>query len=365
MDPSGTDMECVKISISGHCYITAPWVPQLTLEGANSPGKTVQIMRASSKFFEQRKTLSFIHGGVELIPTTSTVDARNGPHPLRFNILEITDKAFLVDLAIESHWAANTTNTEAGSILSHRWSEESVVDRHFLTTKTRKGRIAVASSEYNSSKKEKGLDQLRDTLVSCSIPRGFIRLKSRYNVEESGVVMGYDHIDEEQFRMCPDGSTEADGEMHVMTQRQGTPGRFQTCWVMLRGPKRDTSEPAKLIKTAVSICYSKLRLNGGFFPTKAEFKEKLWRNEVFVSLSGFCKSKVKLLDLQESLKGFGKTVPLQVGFNSPNPGSRGTAGLLLHAAAYHDPTLGQTLVPSDNSVKATGALSQAGLIPGG
>ena len=373
MDPSGTDMECMKLAVSGHCYLTSPWAPMSAVNNiGKNPAEALPTLRLTTKFMEQRRSLSFKINGVELVPSTSTVDARNGPHPLRFNVLEITERAFLVDLAIESHWAEGTALSEGGVILSHRWREESLVDRHFLTKKSRKGRIAVSSATFNSSSNKNGLDNLRDTLTNCSIPKGFIRMNSRYTVEESGLVMGYEHQDEEQFRMCPDGSTEADGEMAVTTQRQGSPGRMQTCWVMLRGPKKVESEPAKLIKTAIAICYSKLRLNGGFFPIKAEFKEKLWRNEVFVALTGFCKTPLKLLDLQDSLKGFGKVVPLQIGERSPNPGSRGTAELILHAAAYHDPTLAQALNQEDNTVnpvpgrnQPVPTTSRAGMIPGG
>jgi hypothetical protein len=109
-----------------------------------------------------------------------------------------------------------------------------------------------------------------------------------------------------------------------------------------------------MIKTATVIAYQKCKLNGGFFPNKADFKENLWNNEVMVSLSGMCKpanaKDKKWLTLEESMKGFGQTVKFQVGNKSPDPGTRGTADVLLHAAAYHDPRLKQILERKTNSL---------------
>jgi len=216
----------------------------------------------------------------------------------------------------------------------------------------------VASSAFNSG--GSFIDSLRETLITTSIDKGCIRESSSYVVSESGLEMSYVcGPDVEQFRMVPDGTTFADGECNITSQRMGTPGRFQTCWCLLQGPKRTESEPAKLVRTALAISYSKLRLNGGFFPTKADFKEKLWRNEVMVALTGFCrppkqKDARQILSLQEAMRGFGQVVPLQVGTKSPDPGTRGTANFLLHAAAFHDPRLAQTLNRLTNTVKDGG-----------
>lgn len=384
MDPTRTDAMGVHFMIAGQCIFNG-LIPPLAKNGGVNPifpaddaygaierfnatkGEYIQPASAAATirnlgyFMQPRQTLRFTVNGVNMLPQTSRADANNGPKPLRCNFKQINESSFLVDLAIEAWFCETKPNQAGGKILSHRWTETASYDRHFYTSKTRRGKLIISSETDPSQLAIGGIDGLRESLITTSIDASFIREGgSEYTLGPTGLELDYRcGPDVEQFRMCPDGTTQSDGKMNVKSQRMGSPGRLQNCWVRLRGPKTAASAPRNLIQTATKICYQKLRLNGGFFPTEATFEEDLWHNEVMVSMAGWCKPKnvqdQKWLTLEQSMQGFGQTVTGQVGLRPPDPGTRGTANVLLHAAAYHDPRLAQTLNRKDNSVSEDGA----------
>lgn len=376
-DESNTDLECVKITIAGHCVLSqcpgrAPFLPGAVGDpAATALAKT----RLTSAFMKPQQSISFTVNGTEMMPSSSTIDARNGPRPLRCNVISITEGAFLCDVAIESHWVetspagsdgdGNQLKNEVGQILSHRWSETAKIDLNFYTTKTRTGKIVVSSAAYNS-KKGIFLDKLRETLITTSIEPGFVRLDSQYTVHPNGLEMRYSIVDQERFRLPPAPASDAEGDYTITTQMTNGPGRFVTCRIKLTGPKKVQSNPGILMKAALGIALNQCRKAGGFFPTKVDFHEQLYRNEVEVMVAGRLnqqkrnRSEKKTLNLEAGLKNIGMA-PLgsERGLaRSPDPGTRGTANLLLRAAAFHDPSLGQTLDRTDNSVSG-------GIVPGG
>ena len=374
-EPSQTDCLGVKITISGDWILSAPVPPissGIVLSGSTNvfdgPAAALPTLRMVGNWARPRGTLSFKENGVEMIPTppTGKADAKNGPLPGPMRITRLTEKTFRCSLSIVSHWAESAANSEGGLVLSSRWRDSVAIDQDQLSRRTRTGKVIVSSSSYITGGSI--IDDLRDTLICTSILPGFIREASNYTLSESGLELSYDFVDQEQFRMCPTLSTFAEGSMLVSTQRMGSPGRMQTVNVTLRGPKKQESNPTELASIAMGICFRKGQLNGGFFPTKADLRESLWKNEVSVTLQGMARPprKVKakyrnkrsakdffqkFLSLEASLKGFGKTVAGQVGTKSPDPGTRGTGNILLHAAAYNDPTLAKTLSKLDNSLQ--------------
>lgn len=377
-DDSGTDIECVRITIDGRCVITQPFFPTGNAaegdtgdEGNNDDGaKTTAKMRIIRQFMRPRQALSFTVNGVEMIPQlqTSKIDCRNGPLPQWINVIQVTEKTFICNLRIISHWAEDSYLNEAGKILSHRWTETNEIDLNHYTRKTRSGKIVVSSSTYVTTAFDA---TLRDSLITTSIDKGFVRESSRYMMDPNGLSMRYDFIDQERFRLPPAPASDSDGEYISSTQWQGGPGRFATCKVRLTGPKNDQAAPGKLVRLATQICFGKLRANGGFFPIRADFREKLYRNEVEVSLTGRLnpgqgQNEKQFMSLAASVKGIGLH-PIGSGVNDLRivPTSRGTAGMVLQAAAYNDPTLTQTLNKANNALSIEGGTAPVGQIPGG
>lgn len=392
-DESNTETECMRISITGEIVIKGNVTTGSTgaaagagndaarreLAAAKPALAMVNARTLKSRFMQRRKSLSFKVNGQELIPSGSpgagsTIDARNGPIPEYFNVIGMWAGGLLCQLKIVSHWAEASANSEGGQILSHRWRESVRIDENLYTTKTRSGKLVVSSSSFNSSKGGQMIDgQLRDTLITASIEPGFLRTSAVYTLAENGLEMRYDLTDVEQFRMPPNPATTADGNFSATTQRMGTPGRRCQAHFTLRGPKKQEAAPDSLCSQALNIAFNKCRANGGFFPTMAVFHENCYKNEVSVTLSGMnvpagkkigdgLNAADNFLKLMTSRKGIGiAPVGSEPGAPVASRESRGTCpNLILHAAAYHDPTLSQTLNKQTNQIANT-ALG----IPGG
>ena len=358
-DGSYTETECVRIVITGEILLTEPYD---NMAGASAVSSYRTL---SGGFMERRKRLSFKVNGREMIPSAS-IDCKNGPIPNYFNVIQLNAGAALCQLKITSHWAEATGNNEAGKILSHRWKESASIDVNLLTAKTRIGKLVVSSSEYNGDGTGQLDADLRHTLVTTSVPKGFLRTSAEYTIHENGLEMTYTIKDVEQFRMPPNPATTAEGGFTAMAQKLGKPGRRCEARYTLRGPKDAKADPADMCRQALGICFSKCRANGGFFPEKAVFAENSYRNEVTVTLTGhnkpiLVKDAAKFFSLLMARRSVG--LPPK----GSEPGAAvaarpvyGTANVLLHAAAYHDPTLAQTLNKQNNQVRPTD-----GGIPGG
>lgn len=379
-DESGTDMECVRITISGQCVLSAPLFPTGELDDDESgdsddPAITNPKLRLITNFMTPRKNLSFTVNGQQMIPqldgdeySNTKVDARNGPLPQYFNVTQLTEKSFLCNLAIVSHWAEKSFLTDNSNILSHRWTDSVDIDQNHYTTMTRTGKIKVSSAAYTSSGGAGSIDGLRKSLMTTGIRPGFVRRSSRYTLHPSGLEMGYAFTDVEEFRMPPKPVTTAAGDFSISTQLLGSPGKYATMQVKFQGPKMSEANPANLIRKAVAVCMNKIRGAGGFFPIKADLRESLYKNEVEVFITGRVKTPAneKALSLLTSFKGIG-TAPLGSDFAAEffGPGDRGTGSVLLHAAAFQDPTLGQTIDPQNWQLQVAGGLKPIGQVPGG
>ena len=350
-DASDTETECMKITITGECILAKKYPPEVT-DGpaAKMPG----IRAVKAGFMQRRKGLSFKCNGVEMIPSMPsnyTVDCRSGPVPLYFNATMITEGSFVCQLAIESYWAEASPLAESGKILSHRWRETVEIDENLYSHKTRSGKVVI-SANYSRGK---FLDGLRDSLITTSIDPGFLRTSAEYTISESGLHLDYTIKDSEQYRMPPFPAATAQGNFQSTTQRTGSPGRRCEAAFTLTGSKKPEAAPSVLVDTALLIAGEKCKDNGGFFPFSASFHEDSYRNQVTVKLGGMTApvggkaGKGGILLMATDAIG---TTPR--GSNQRDPviarEVRGTANLLLHAAAYHDPTLAQTLNREDNQV---------------
>jgi hypothetical protein len=378
-DEWDSGIECVKYTISGRCAMEA-----------NAPNTLTQIRRA---LLTERMKLSFTVGGQQLIPQSTfnaidainqddevavarlanrpkqqyLIDARGGPKPRYCKIVDVSGSTFLIDYCIDSWWCEDPALTESGDVLSHRWRESVDIDVDFFTTKTRVGKLVVSPHIYTKPIGP-SLDGLREDLVACAITPGFARTKSHYDIDETGTVLRYSFEEVEQYRMPPVPATRAEGFYDITTQKLNGPGRFVTCSVKLYGPKKKEATQNKLVAVAMGIISKKSKQAGAFFPIKCQVRENLYQNNVEVVMYGRLnppQNAPNVLDLETSLVGIG-VPPLgsEFGTPPPDPGSRGTANLLLHAAAWHDNTLFQKL-NNDNALQIPGGLPPVGFVPGG
>jgi len=188
--------------------------------------------------------------------------------------------------------------------------------------------------------------------------RGFLRESSQYRIDPSGLAIEYRIVDKEVFKRPPFPAYKADGAYRETTTRGGA-YRSAEVWVRLRGDK--FTNQADLLLTAIRLCAGKLaareaqlltdtRLDGtqpGF--TILEYGEaevKMFENEVSFRLRcalNIDPQRVVTIDAFVDLNTFTPLTPEDTGQEyTPAYLARGSAGILLQAAKYFDPSLRET-----------------------
>lgn len=290
-------------------------------------------------------------------------------------------------------------NLSSNSVLSNRWTETVDIDRHCYTRRTREGKYVIRSDNELG----RVADYFRFSMAQLGIPQGFVRESSRYTVDPSGLAIRYQMVDAEQFKMPPVPAMEADGTYLESTTNNGAV-RWGEVEVTLKGAK-GTSQPL-LIDRAVSIAASKLIINGavlvgnnqagnqgGSFAKleRSAIKVDMYNNVVQVAMRSMMQPRSRArFNGVAGYAGFIEALPIEgVGFNPegivqvpgqaqiqafaqqafgamthtpfsgpgdqnpPNYPLRGSAGLLLLAAAYWDPSIPNLQVnPQTGSVAA-------------
>lgn len=283
-DPSNTDRILTKYSISVQTVITADYIglllPSLVVPDGFQLSVVAAMQLIQQKLLAPRKALSLKFNGVEMMPAkqqgvTGTVDASNGPRPLKCELIPMdgaTNTTFILLYSIEaSYWISNSNqsitdpnkNLPGNVVLYNRWSEGVNIDGENRTVRTRKGKILIRSDNI------KGwiADYARASMAVVSLPPGrFLRKRSSYVVDENGLGLAYEVVDQEVFRMPTPPSFKAEGEY----AEQGTRGdgkRFLSFRVKLWGDN-ETSQ-VSLIKTCAALCIVKLNSRGaGLFSGK-------------------------------------------------------------------------------------------------
>lgn len=387
-DPAGkTDWMLTTYSISALCLINVNHIAVIVANMSAGAEKTFllsctsapAILRAMKNIFMQpRKQLNFIVNGVDQIPArlqgnSGTVDARNGPIPKSFNYTFVTADTILLNISIEANYwenqafvGSNVVNIPSSPVLYNRWEEVIRIDDLDLSTRTRAGSYAIRSDNSDG----KIADQFRNDFAILAIPPGFLRTKREYKVSPDGLTLNYIIEDTEQQKMPPillepptlgffggiipsykTGAAFRANVTYRETAGKGTPVRFGQCSVSLSGGK--TTSPTSLAYTAVGIAVNRVILATNFKPggpnvyivLGTDFSHDLYNNTIRFSIS------VQYRQGRERTGGI-------AGFNSklvidpipttdtgtPPYADRGSAGLILQAAAYFDPDiLGNTV----------------------
>lgn len=342
-----------------------------------NPAAVMKAVR--EKLLTPRKTLSFKFNNYELIPqvqrgTNGSCDAVNGPQPQDCQILQLTNETFLILYRITAQYREKTqindngtiTNERGSDVLTNRWSETVEIDgANFTKAKVREGKFVIRSD--NAANKTP--DQFRSNFAVVSVPQGFLRRQSRYTVSPDGLALQYRVVDEEVYKMPPNPAFEAKGN-YVETSTKNGAWRVGEAKISLKGSK-DTPQ-FELIRTAVALCAKKLEINGalgkgkdgadgqagdvsnGFGMLMACVADiDMFDNVVHITMTSVMgarnlgnnsgrlngvahltsmklMTKVPLVDPMPGLDEIAGT---------PNYKVRGTASILLQAAAYFDPNL--------------------------
>ncbi len=381
-DVSNTDFVLTKFDIKVTCIINANYLNELNTLIANGQPVTdnaALIMDAiRQSLLERRKQLSVTMNGRELIPQnqvganpTATVDAQNGPIPQSCFITDLTNVTFILHYHIIAHYwektavnAANSnpvTNERGNNVLYNRWTETVELDDCQISTRTREGKFAIRSDNFEG----KVADEVRSQFAVLSCPQGFLRQSANYVLAPDGLALQYRIVDKEQFKMPPVGAFKAEGQ-YIETGTNGGALRIGMAWVRLKG-NNDVFKQAFLMQQAVAIAASKILLAGGAL-NKA-VKGVSLAGVPNVGIGGFailrsvvctvnmyeneveCRMEVTLRANQQRISGAVVTNPNMCytpftdnrpDRNPPPYKDRGTANLLLRAAAYYDPSLTDT-----------------------
>lgn len=392
-DPvGGVDHYLTRYEISVTTVINASYAAlldggALTLidnEGEFTATNPAQVMMAIRARLEQpRRALSYKFNEVELIPQPpqgiqGTVDAKNGPIT-KCQAFLLTNETFMIRFHVIAHYREKNTTTNADgvttttnqtppAVIFNRWTESVMLDESGYSKRLRKGRFVIRSDNPEGL----AADYYRNSFATCSIPKGFVRESSQYDISPDGLGIQYQIVDREVYKLPPSPAFEARGK-YIETATELGAIRYGEVNLNLRAAK-DVSQ-VSLIDTAIGVAAAKLITVGAMRATgnqkdatakvtmdgkdgfgvlvHAVIVVDMYDNMVDVSLRVMLAAQTLTGNSSQrihSIAGLsgGKTMAYTPGSETttgtpiaPTPPYtiRGTASLLLRAASYFDPTL--------------------------
>lgn len=380
-----TDWYVNKFDITATSVINTNYMV-ISLGGVQNVTNPAAIMRLIySLLMKPRKELSITFNGVELIPQAQRglpgmVDAKNGPKPHSCNIIRLTDTTFLIVYRIVAHyWENNSvnesvpggiTNEVGNNVLYNRWTEQVDIDGKNFSTRVRDGVFAIRSDNASGFI----ADQVRNQMAVVGIPKFFLRENAQYAVSADGLTLRYQIRDKEVFKNPPTPAFTADGSWTLSAPALGNPVSQVTCQVRLEGDSNTNQDI--LIARGIQICFQKiLSLAAGkvnsIIPTLCTIRAGFYSNWVDIHWAarlsvvnqavlvaagsvGMIVAQVSTPTVSNIIKTDGNALSFtpfsdidnSSGAGNKNQGStdylppyqlRGTANLLLQAAAYYDP----------------------------
>jgi hypothetical protein len=383
-DMGNTDWFCTKYDIevqavvnSNYWQLLVPDLPDLTNPDqppsfTEGPADIMNVIRY--RLLQRRRAFSLKFNGVEMVPqatavsppsSAGTVDVQNGPIPKSCVITALNNTTFLITWHVIAHYWENdtynaqsplVTNNKGNPVLYNRWTEEVDLDENGFSTRTRSGKLVIRSdNQYRAE-----VDLFRNQMAVTGVPAGFRRVSSKYTVTPNGLALQYVVVDKEAFKMPPPPSYRAEGEYIESSTNKGA-RRWGQCRVRLWGSK-DTDQGG-LVLVAIAVATKKLRINGADLSGSGITARFSWL-DAGVIMTKLYENEVEVL-LRVLMKPAGPS-PQQAGIvggvwglrlqnlaytplsddviYTPPYSCRGTASLLLHAAAYYDPSLKSTVL---------------------
>ncbi len=313
--------------------------------------------------------MSYKINGVDLIPAAQTgnsteVDAVNGPIPQFCNIHQLTDVTFILDYGIIAHYWVNNPgdgtnkNNPGNPILYNRWQEQVTIDETMLSTRTRRGSFRIRSDNTAGITP----DLLRTQMAVISVPYNFVRQQSQYEITADGLSLNYAIMDREVFKMPPSPAFKADGyfeelgtgnlaayrEGHVHVKLWGAPyisqnDLYNTAWTVAAEKMAcNLGAPIAMLATAHGSVPAEKLLK---IPLYTNIRSKVWMYDNIVEIEAVAMLNFTTFRFAGAAIAHGNS-PVA---NTFTPGSdnqpvvppeyldRGSAQLLLQAAAYWDP----------------------------
>lgn len=378
-DLSQTDWCLTKFDIRAQCTVNANYLTYIAPDLVGLTSDAADIMNIiRSRLLKPRQVLSLKVGGQDIIPQAApegrgNCDARQGPQPQSCTITQIQEATFLMTFHVVAHyWENNSrtdlvpvTNQPGNPVIFNRWTETVDINRLNQTTRTRDGKFVIRTD----NKEGLTVDRLRGTMAFLGLPDGFERIQSRYTVDPGGLGLSYTITDQETFKRPPQPAYEADGEYIESTAKNGAM-RWGQVRVYLKGSNLTSQQ--QLIDAAVAVATTKLIVNGAAPATvprpgggfrfglleHSQIMVKLFENHVECQMRCLMKPHRKR-DPKKRVNGvaglnsgdFMAFTPYSDGVNyTPAHYLRGSADVLLQAAAYYDPSLAAYLNSSTNQM---------------
>lgn len=299
-DPSGMDhmynrhtIEVTAVLAFSRTSVVPPAMP------GETPAQT--MARVGHMLAVPRRPFVYAVDGMVLFKSDG-LDQAGGPFPVgQPSITQITPQSFEIKYTIEfceNDCPENARTQTLGGIkglpaaavqlsnplwLSIRWTQEQDIDEFNYSTIITTGRAIFGADVL---RKLGGADQLRG-LVVPPVPNNFIR-KSKYTIQENGLQLDFVHVDQEQYIMPPDQTGKISGSF---THRFIKGGGKWFANVILKLEGRKNTPKARLMATAVSIAYSRLKAadiqDDGKKPfvMDGKFTEQFEKNSVEVELA--------------------------------------------------------------------------------
>lgn len=377
-----------KYSISVQCVVNLQYLTAMSSNYASvTNGNASSVMDlVRRKLLQPRKTLSFTNAGIDLIPPKAgvpgTVDIRNGPKPLSCQIFEMNSETFFLSYSIEAVYWENystdtqiTNNRQVSPVMFNRWSETVEIDEMLMSRRTREGKYMIRSDNSN------GLtaDQVRVGMAVLAVPTGFTRQVSRYTITPDGLGIRYTIVDQEQFKLPPKPAYKATGQYIISSPKPGATVCFGDVYIRLEGAKsKQLSPQTQLVSVAIGIAAGKLGINAATLIESASIMTDLFNNVVEVRMRARMSARQSTYQGVTLGQSFAANLTYTPGYDNqrsqrgqgPVYWPRGTASLLLQAAAYYDPNVSNKLQrgtvadPADNTPPSILATQMPGLIPG-
>ena len=368
MDESGTDRVYTQVDMTVQAVIANPYRDILYLGAPDAIDNANLINNLENYFLEPRKQLSVTFNGTDLIPyniqgVSSEVDAKNGPVPQDFRLYNLNNNTWFLVWRVQAHYWGNfktagggdVTNQAGNATINNRWSETQIIDDRNFSKVVRQGKCIIRSDNIDG----KIVDEVRTDMAVVSVIPGFLRESAEYTTTPDGLALQYTLTDKEQWRMPPSPAFKADGWYQEEVQKASEGVRHGTCYVRLEGDK-NTSQ-VEIARTAILTAASIIRLRtanlvnlGGQQGGLLEFARlKIGKYDNWAEVTLRCMYSVNKARLS-GIAGF-------AGISTATPNSdpqykpaylpRGSAGILLQAAVYYDPSLRGVVV--DNTGQLT------------
>jgi len=376
-EESRTDRILTKFDIQVQAVINYQYLKFIAPQYEGATSSPASIMAAiRTDLLEPRNNLSMIFNGTELIPQpveglAGTVDAKNGPQPQSCRIFRLTNTTFLIVYHIVAHyWEYNRitensgnpntitiVNTRGNGVLYNRWTESVDINNANYSRRIREGIYSIRSDNGEGQI----ADQFRDQMAVLGVPNGFLREGSHYSVSPDGLTIRYRVVDIEVFKAPPAPAFRAKGTYRESRGRGGVP-RTADVYIRLEGDKYTPQND--LLESAISIASRKLAIGaasdfavqnagavavGAYIIQSAQAAVQLWENVVEVSMTVLFANKKTTVQNINAFDTTGITYVPGVDDTEdfvPEMQSRGTAGIVLQAAAYYDPSLTEAVLNS-------------------